>query len=86
MITLCFSNQYYYASAIALTGHPSSHTPQSMQTSASISYCSAPWLIAPTGQASAQLPQDTQSLLIVRAIVIYLLRNKIINKSWLLYT
>jgi len=40
-----------------------------MQTAGSTTYVVSPGAIAPTGQTSAQAPQDTQASLIVCAMV-----------------
>ena len=61
-----------YASEIASLGQVPSHAPQSMHSSALITYEASPALIAPTGQTSAQEPQETQrSGLIILGIVVY---------------
>lgn len=49
---------------MAPVGQTPAQVPQSMQTEASIWYCVSPWEMAETGQASAQVPQLTQALLI----------------------
>ena len=64
-----------YSPLIAPTGHPSSHAPQSMQTSGSIWYCVSPCEIAFTGQVSAQAPQEMQSSEILCAMFLSLRRN-----------
>jgi hypothetical protein len=59
-----------YSAFIAPVGQPSSQAPQSMQTSGSTTYLSAPSEIAPTGQVAAQAPQLTHSSEIACAISI----------------
>ncbi len=49
-------------------GQVPSQAPQSMQAPASISICSAPMEIAPTGQELSQAPQETQASPILRAM------------------
>lgn len=44
-------------------GQAPAQAPQSRQESASITMCSAPMEIAPTGQALSQAPQETQESL-----------------------
>ena len=58
-----------YASAIAPTGQPASHAPQSMHAFSSITAVASN-VIAPTGQVPVHAPQETHiSSLTLRAIV-----------------
>jgi len=50
-----------YSADIASTGHSSSHVPQSVHFSASISKASSPSLIASSGQTSAHAPHEMHS-------------------------
>ena len=61
-----------YSALGAPTGQVSAQVPQSMQSSALMTYLPSPSLIALTGHASAQAPQATHSSEILYAIVMYL--------------
>jgi hypothetical protein len=55
--------------SIASFGQVSAQVPQSMQTSASISYLPSPSEIASTGHSPAQAPQEMQASVMIYAMV-----------------
>ena len=59
----------YYSGDIASTGHSSTHVPQSVHKSGSITYFVLPSEIASTGQTSAQAPHEVHSSEITCGII-----------------
>lgn len=64
-----FESDYFYSSEIASIGQASTHEPQSIQRSGSITYLPSPSEIAPTGQSLSQDPQLIHSSLITCGIL-----------------
>lgn len=67
-LVLCFfvvhDMYYYFSSCGEFTGHTSAQAPQSIHSSALISYLLDPSEIQETGHSGSQAPQLTQSSLI----------------------
>jgi hypothetical protein len=61
-------------STIASVGQTDAHVPQPVQVFSSISNLPSPSLMASTGHSSAQVPQETQSSVILYAMAISLLK------------
>jgi hypothetical protein len=58
--------------SMAIAGQTSEQFQQSMQALASITMCSSPMEMAPTGHSLSQMPQHMQESLITQAIVLHL--------------
>jgi hypothetical protein len=64
-LNVCRDNDAGYGALMASAGHTSTHAPQSVHFSASITYIPSPSLIASTGHSDAHAPHEIQSSLIL---------------------